>query len=431
MKNSHWTPALLAICTLNTATAQDWPQWRGTNREARANFTAPKTWPKELTQKWKVTVGDGVATPSLVGDKLYVFARQEGREILRCLDAATGKELWLAQYDALGASGPASGFSGPRCSPTVADGKVVTLGVRGVLSCFEAGSGNLLWRKDDFPGAVPRFYTSASPLVADGLCIAEVGGGNQGGIVAYDLATGAEKWKWTGDAPAYASPVLTTVDGTKVVVAQTEAKMLALALTDGKLLWETPFTVQGRGYNASSPVVDGPTIIYSGSNRGTTAVRLEKEAGGLTAKALWKNAEVSVQFNTPVLKEGFLYGLTGNNDLFCLSAADGKTAWTAPIAAPAPPAAPAGENPGRGPGGGGGGMRGGRGGGYGTLVDGGSVIFALTPASQLIAFSPSEKAYTELARIKVSDTPTHAYPVISGSRIFTKDQDSVTLWTVE
>jgi glucose dehydrogenase len=456
---------LLASCALLVSTAgasaQDWPQWRGTNREAKAaGFTAPKTWPKELTQKWKVTVGDGVATPSLVGDKLYVFSRQEGREILRCLEVATGKELWQEQYDALGASGPASGFSGPRCSPTVAEGKAVTLGVRGVLSCLDAESGKLLWRKDDFPGALPRFFTSASPIVVDGLCVAELGGDGKGGIIGYDLATGAEKWTWTGDSPAYASPTLMTVDGTKLVIAQTEFRMVALALGDGKLAWETPFAVQGRGYNASSPVVEGQTLIYSGSGRGTTAVRIEKEGDGFVAKPLWKNSDISVQFNSPVLKDGFLYGLTGGNDLFCINATDGKTAWTAPAAGvtPAAPPAPGAENPpgapapggpdaapgsgpARGPGGfgggpgGGRGMRGGggggRGGGYGNVVDAGSVLFALTPASQLIAFAPGGTAYTELARIKVASTPTHAYPVISGNRIFTKDQDSVTLWTVE
>src|SRR5882672_3484243 len=79
--------------------AQDWPQWRGANRDAKAaDFKAPKNWPKELTQKWKVTVGEGVATPSLVGDKLYVFSRQEGNEVIRCLNVADGKELWLEKY---------------------------------------------------------------------------------------------------------------------------------------------------------------------------------------------------------------------------------------------------------------------------------------------------------------------------------------------
>src|SRR5450755_2173993 len=116
--------------------AQDWPQWRGANRDAKATgFTEPKTWPKELTQKWKVTVGDGVATPALVGDKLYVFAREGGNEFIRCLNASDGQEIWKDKYETAGVGGIASGFSGPRSSPVVVDGKVVTFGVHGILSC--------------------------------------------------------------------------------------------------------------------------------------------------------------------------------------------------------------------------------------------------------------------------------------------------------
>src|SRR5579871_6764749 len=160
MRNATATRGLLLGSVLllgtTTATAQDWPQWRGPNRDAHATgFKAPATWPKELTQKWKVTVGDGVATPALVGDRLYVFGRQSGSEVVRCLDAADGKELWQDKYETGGATGPAAGFSGPRSSPAVADGKVVTLGVRGVLSCYDAASGKMLWRKDDYRGAIP------------------------------------------------------------------------------------------------------------------------------------------------------------------------------------------------------------------------------------------------------------------------------------
>ena len=118
--------AISASC----AFAQDWSQWRGSNRDGKASeFSAPKTWPKELNQKWKVTVGLGDATPALVGNKLFIFARQGDDEVIRCLDAANGKELWQEKYAAQAVSGPASQHSGPRSSPTVADGKIVTLGV--------------------------------------------------------------------------------------------------------------------------------------------------------------------------------------------------------------------------------------------------------------------------------------------------------------
>ena len=417
----------VASCALaagvSSAPGQDWPQWRGPGRDGKSSgFNAPKTWPKELTRTWKVTVGEGVATPALVGGKLYVFARTDDAETTRCLDAATGKELWKDKYDAQGASGPASGFSGPRSSPTVAEGKVVTLGVRDVLSCLNAEDGKVLWRKDEFKGATPRFYTASSPLVADGMCVAQRGGGDNGAVVAYELATGNEKWKWSGDSPAYGSPVSMTVDGTKLIIAMTETKIVALTATDGKKVWQTPFAVQGRGYNAATPIVDGQTLIYTGSGRGVTAVKLEKKGDAIASSELWKNPDESVMFNTPVLKNGLIFGLTAGNEFFCLNAKDGKTAWTAPSAAAAAASGSSEGGQGRG--------RMGRG-GYGSIVDAGSVLLGLTPSSELIAFEPTDKGYKELARIKVADSPTYAYPVASGGRLFVKDQDAVTLWAVQ
>ena len=424
MKNANRTTVLVLITATVAGNiwAQDWPQWRGPNRDAKVSgFNAPKTWPQKLTQKWKVTVGEGVATPALVGDKLFVFSRQEGNEITRCLDAATGKELWQEKYETGGVTGPAAPHSGPRSSPTIADGKVVTLGVRGMLSCLDAATGKKLWRKDDFR-AYPQFHPASSPIIVDHLCIAQLGGREDGAIVAYDLATGDEKWKWHGPSPAYASPVLTTVGGTKLIVAQTEAKLVALEARDGKPAWEAASASPGGGrgggrdYKAVTPIVDGQTIISAG--RGIKAVKLEKEGDGFVAKELWSNPDESVLFNTPVLKSGLLYGLTQNNELFCINANNGQTAWTTP--SPAGAAA-----------GGGGGGRGGRGGGFGSIVDAGPVLLALTPSSELIVFEPSAKEYKQIASYKVSETPTHAHPVVSGNRVFIKDKDSVTLWTVE
>lgn len=441
--------------------AQDWPQWRGVHRDAHApGFMSPKTWPKELTQKWKVTVGGGDASPALLADRLYVFTRDGADEVIRCLDADTGREIWKDQYEVQPATPPAGGpHAGPRSSPTVADGKIVTLGVRGTLSCLEAATGKLLWRKDEFH-SWPRFFVSSSPLVVDGLCVAQLGGERNGAIVGYDLATGHEKWKWTGGSPGYASPVLISVGDAKLIVALTESKIVAVNLADGKLAWEAPFPAQRMAYNASTPVVDGQTIIYGGSGRGEKAVRIEKQSDKFVTNELWSNPQDSVQFNSPVLKNGLLFGLTQANQFFAIHAQSGTTAWSA-SAGPAAGAGVSGQPPngnrgsgerpdsrrrGVGPGGragpgappGGGssggrgrGSRGGRGGGYGNIVDADTVLLALTPTSELVVFEPSDKKYHELARIKVAPTPTYAYPVVSGKRIFIKDQDSVILWTVD
>jgi outer membrane protein assembly factor BamB len=433
VRRSVLAAALALLLSAGQGKAQDWPQWRGVNRDAHVTgFQPPATWPKELTEKWKVKVGNGVATPALVGDKLYVFTREGKDEITRCLDAKTGKQIWEDKYAATAVTGPAGSFPGPRSSPTVLEGKVVTLGVAGVLSCLDASTGKMVWRKDEVKGW-PRFFASSSPLVFDGTCIAQLGSDNEGGIVAYDLASGKQKWMWAGQGPAYASPSLMNVDGAKLVIAMTVSKMVALDAADGKLVWEAPFAVTGRGYNASTPVVDGQTLIYDGSARGATAVKFEKSGSKVTGKELWKNtdAAVSVMYNTPVIKDGLLYGLSQSNELFCINMKTGKTAWNAPVGAAAAAdagKAAAGGGAQKGKGKGRGGMGGG---GYGSVVDAGPVLVALTPSAQLVVFKPSETAFTEVARIKLPATLTYAYPILAGNRLFVKDDDSLELLTLE
>ena len=128
MRHASWLAGCAIGLIAGSVQAQDWPQWRGPNRDAKVTgFKAPAAWPETLKEKWKVTVGNGVATPALVGDKLYVFSRQDNNEVVRCLNAADGKMVWEDKYEARPASGPAGSFPGPRCSPTVAEGKLVTL----------------------------------------------------------------------------------------------------------------------------------------------------------------------------------------------------------------------------------------------------------------------------------------------------------------
>jgi len=408
MKNARRMVSLasgLILIALSTrAPAQDWPQWRGPNRDDKVpDFTPPKTWPQELHQQWKVTVGQADASPALVGGKLYVFTRLDDNEVVQCLDASTGKENWNYKYEVLAINGPAARHPGPRSSPTVAEGKVITLGVRDVLTCLNAADGKLVWQKNDIRDC-PKFYTAMSPLVINGLCIAQLGGDKNGVVVAYDLATGDEKWKWSGDGTAYASPVVMSIGDTKLIVAQTDKRVVAINAADGKLVWETPFQGSGMGgYNAATPIVDGQTLIYTGAGRGAIAVQLEKEGDTFTAKPLWTNSEVSPRFCSPVLKDGLLFGLSDKAGFYCLNAKTGQTAWQEPDA---------------------------KRGGFGSILDAGSELIALTPKSHLLVFQPSGKAYTEVANIKVADTDTYAQPVLVGNKLFIEDQNSVTLWTL-
>jgi outer membrane protein assembly factor BamB len=399
-----FSSGLALFATALVAAGQEWPQWRGPNRDDKApDFTPPKAWPQQLNQKWKVTVGTSDASPALVGGKLFVFSRLDDYEVTECLDAATGAAIWSNKYEVLAPSGPAGKHAGPRSSPAVADGKVVTLGVRGMLSCLDTDSGKVLWRKDDIQGW-PSFFTSVSPILLNGVCIAQLGSKSNGVVAAYDLTTGAEKWTFSGDGPAYASPVLMQVGDAKLVVTATDKRVVLLNVNDGTLAWEAPLAPKGMGGNFATPIVDGQTLIYAGSGLGIFAVKLENQAGAFTATPLWTNTEYSPKFCTPVLRNGLLFGLSQAGNFCCVDAQTGKSLWSEADA---------------------------KRGGFGSIVDAGSVLVALTPKSHLIVFQPSDKAYTEVANIKVGETETYAHPVLAGNRVFVEDQNSLTLWTVD
>jgi outer membrane protein assembly factor BamB len=260
---------------------------------------------------------------------------------------------------------------------------------------------------------------------------------------------------------------------------------VAVSVADGKLLWEIPYS-EVR-YIATTPIVDGSTLIVAGPGTGMTAFKMKKEGDKLVEEKLWTNTDNSVGFNTPVLKDGLVFGITNADQLFCIDTKSQKTVWSAPFPKPAAADKPAakdaaansgandtparlvqfvqqdqpkqgdenrrdrpgedrrgrpgqgggrGEGPGRfGQGRGPGGRMGMRGGigsrGYGSIVDVGSALLGLTPAGELIAFQPQGDAYKELARYKVADAGTYAYPVPAGNAIYIKDQDSITKWTTD
>jgi outer membrane protein assembly factor BamB len=221
--------------------------------------------------------------------------------------------------------------------------------------------------------------------------------------VAYDLNDGAPKWTWKGDAPSYGSPVLMTVGGTTQLVVPTAKGVAGLEVGNGRRLWEFPF--QAR-WNSGTPVIDGDLVIYSGPPAGTVAFKIEKEGDGFTAKQVWRKRLSTSLYNTPVLKGGLLFGLTnsgrGPASFFCMDARTGDVRWTDS----------------------------GRHGECGEVLDVGSVLLALTSDSNLTVFKPDKTKFTELAHYKVAETPTWAYPVVSGKRVFVKDRDTVALWEV-
>jgi outer membrane protein assembly factor BamB len=391
-----------------SATADDWPQWRGPNRDNKVTgFDAPATWPKALSKKWTVKVGEGLSSPALVGDKLFVFTREGDQEVARCLDLASGKEVWKEGYKAERVTPPGAGggrFTGTRSSPAVGDGKVCTFGVAGVLTCRDAATGKQLWQKET--KGRPSFFTSCSPVITEGLCIVHTGGGRgaSGQLTAYELATGNEKWSWDRDPPSYGSPIIATLGGTKQVVELTDRNLVGVSLADGKDLWSIGFKQSGgggRAYQTATPVIAEGHVILAGR-----AFAIDASGGKFTVKDLEWSAEVPHIYNTPVLKDGKLYGLTGSGSsskLFCQDARSGAVLWIDSMSR----------------------------GECGEIYDVGAVLIALSSDTNLLVFKPSDKGYEEVAKYKVADTPTWASPVLTGKMIVVKDRDSVIAWSLD
>jgi outer membrane protein assembly factor BamB len=409
MRNGNLSRVALLGCVLLIAAsslgAQDWPQWRGPNRDNKVvGFTAPATWPTELKQQWKVTVGKGESSPVLMDGKIYVFGRQGGDEVTQCLDAATGKELWKDKYAADAVTGAAAKHPGTRSTPAAGEGKVCTLGVAGVVTCLDAASGKLAWQHKT--KAKLQFYDSSSPLIADGKCIVFADG-----LTAYDLANGETKWKWPATAP-YGSPVLMTVDGVKQVVTPSAGFLAGVSLADGKTLWKFAIgTDKDYQNNFSTPIVDGQTLYYTIAAKGgpksggTMALRIEKVGDEFKAKELWKKPLAAHQYHTPVLKDGMLFGATTKRNFFCLDAKTGEERWID-------------DKTVRGE--------------CGSILDAGPVLLALTSDKNLVAFKASSKGYEEVAKYKVADGAPWSVPIVTGNRIYVKDEaGSLILWTIE
>jgi outer membrane protein assembly factor BamB len=386
------------------ATAE-WPQWRGPNRDGlAAGVAAPSVWPKELKPLWKVTVGIGHASPVVSGGVVYQHARQGEEEVLLALDASTGKELWRAgAVPAPYTVNPAASDhgKGPKSTPVVASGRVYTLGIAGLLSAHDAKTGRLLWRKDfskQYPVTSPLYGTSMSPVVVGDLLVAHVGGHDKGALVAFDAASGAVKWSYDADGPAYASPVVLTAGGERQVVTFTQKELVGVSAATGALLWKLPAKTQ-YDTNCNTPVVYKDTVVVSFEGGGVVALRPAREGGKWTAKEVWKNEENELSMNTPVLAGSTLYGLSARKkgQFFALDAATGKTLWQGP----------------------------GRMGENAALVNVGGTLLALTNDAVLYVLPASATAFTPSTQYTVATSPTWAHPVVLGDRILVKDETTL------
>jgi outer membrane protein assembly factor BamB len=405
MKAAVLALVLLVVIGMAPITGQDYPQWRGANRDGAATFNTPPAWPDQLTRQWQVDVGTGYAAPIVVRDRVYAFSRQGEDEVMRALDAANGKTIWETRYNASYKPNPAATRThgtGPKSTPAFADGRLYTLGMTGAVTAFDAATGKQLWQKPG-GGVEPLYHTALSPLVDRGLVIVHVGGHNNGALTAFDARTGEVKWSWHGDGPAYGSPIAAELGGTRQIVTFTQDNLVGVSAANGELLWRRPYTVRSTR-NAVTPIVHGQTIIVSGLGMPVTGFRVLNRDGKWSFEDSWANNDVSMDMSTGVLIGTALYGFSPRNSgqFFAIDANTGQTLW---LSEP-------------------------RQGDNAAVVRAGDLWFALETDAELVVARANPKQHDIVKRYTVADSSTWAQPVLSGTRIFVKDVSNISLWTL-
>ena len=385
----------------------DWPQWRGPNRDGTlAAFAEPKSWPDQLTKRWKIEIGTGYATPIVVGNRVFAFSRQEDNEVMRAIDAGSGKIIWTTSYAAPFKMNPATARHGPgpKSTPTYSNGRLFTLGISGIVTAFDANSGKMLWQKPAGP-VEPLFHTAQSALVDRGVVILHVGGHKQGALTAFDPATGAVKWSWDGDGPGYGSPIVAEIGGTRQVIVFSQENLIGVDASNGQLLWKTPFTARSITNSITPLVYEGHTVIVSGQGKPLTAYNISKKEGQWTAELAWENDKLSLSFSNAVLVGDAVFSMSAMNSgqFFWADAKTGKTLWT--------------SNP--------------RQAGNAAIVHAGSLLFVLKDDAELMVARSNPGGFEPIKTYTVADSATWPAPSISGNRIFVRDLSTLALWTID
>jgi outer membrane protein assembly factor BamB len=324
----------------NVTLSQDWPQWRGVNRDGdiARPITPAADGPK---LNWTAKIAGGYSGPTVAKGKVYVMDRvAEPNQIERvhCFDQATGENVWTHQYDAVyeGVGYPA----GPRASVSIADGKAYSIGSMGHAFCFDATSGNVIWKIDfnkDYNivanKRMPIWGISASPLIVGSNVVFHVGGSDGACIVAIDCESGKETWRALEDRAQYSAPVLMEHNMMKSIVCWTGDSVAALNPDTGEVNWRFAFPPRNMPIGIATPLIkDGHifvTSFYDGS------LMLKVNADGKSVTEVWsavgpnEKATKSLQsiISTPIWLDDHIYGVDSYGQLRCLEAKAGQRVW--------------------------------------------------------------------------------------------------------
>jgi outer membrane protein assembly factor BamB len=376
----------------------DWPQILGPNRNGIYTGppivpSFPRSGPPSL---WTRDVGAGFAGPAVVGDRLVLFHRVNNRETIEAMNALTGKTVWTFDY-------PTSyrddfGFDeGPRAIPVIAGGRVFTHGADGMLHGLDFATGRMLWSSDTrkvFEAPKGYFGVASSPVV-DGTRVLVNVGGKQGGIVAFDAASGKTLWTATSDEPSYSAPIVAEINKQRTAVFFTRTGLVAVDPSNGKVLYQHRWRArQAASVNAATPIVLNDQIFLSASY-GTGAVLLKVANNQVTP--VWSGDEsMSNHYSTSVLKDGYLYGFDGRQEfgqtLRCVELATGKVMWNVD------------------------------GFGAGSLLVAGETLVIMRESGELALAPASPKAFRFAARAQLLKGVVRAYPALANGRYYVRNE---------
>lgn len=388
---------LAALLVSATLCAGEWPQFLGPDRDGVSKETISGSWPAAGPRViWKQDVGVGFSAPVVSAGRLVIFHRLGEREVVDCLDAATGERVWRSDYATTYRDDYGKG-DGPRATPTIVVGFVFTFGAGGLLHCVDFKNGSKVWSVDTmkkFDVKKPFFGVACSPVVEGKNVLMIIGGAEKSGIVAFDRSTGKVAWTATDHQVSYASPVVTTIGGKRHGLFYTRRGLVDLDPATGEHRFDFDWRPrQFASVNAASPVVVGDRVFLSTSyDKGAVLLRI----AGSAAEQLWSSDDaITSHYATSVHRDGFLYGHHGRQEsgqmLRCIELGTGKVRWST----------------GRVP--------------AGSLLLARDRLLVVQENGEIVLAAARPEKFETLARATVLKPTVRAYPALSNGRLYLRD----------
>jgi outer membrane protein assembly factor BamB len=393
------TPAAAVVVAEAPATpGASYPGYLGATRDAAVpDIRLARDWSVRAPRlRWRQPIGAAWSGFAVLGDRAVTQEQRGDDELVTAYALSTGRLLWAYSYPARYDTTIAG--VGPRATPTIADGRVFTMGATGVLSALDLESGRRLWSRAGLAetgASLPEWGKAASPLVVGGRVVVSAGGPNNQSLVAYDGATGRVDWAAGTARVSYSSPRLAELAGTRQILMLNSATVSGHDAATGALLWEHPFP-SGQPNVATPAVLPGDRVLFSvGYGVGSRLFQITRDAAGAFQPALvWESPRLKSKFANLVVSGQHVYGLD-DGVLTCIDPATGERVW----------------KEGRY--------------GHGQMILAGSLLLVQTEEGEIVLIDPTPDGLRELTRFAALDGKTWNAPALAGSLLLVRnDQEA-------